>query len=96
MRLNASHIISLCKAYFRRLSVFIHQTFFLSATLPFAGGSIGDHAQLSPTHHVQLFRDHAQLHPVFVHQLALTFRYFALTFRYFASWRYFPTKPSLK
>jgi len=34
---------------------------------PFAGGSIGDHAQLSPTpigDHVQLFRDHAQLHPV--------------------------------
>jgi len=33
---------------------------------PFAGGSIGDHAQLSPTpigDHVQLFRDHAQLHP---------------------------------
>ena len=33
---------------------------------PFAGGSIGDHAQLSPTpigDHVQLFRDHAQLQP---------------------------------
>jgi len=33
---------------------------------PFSGGSIGNHAQLSPTpigDHVQLFPDHAQLHP---------------------------------
>jgi hypothetical protein len=32
----------------------------------FPGGSIGDHAQLSPTpigDHVQLFPDHAQLRP---------------------------------
>ena len=37
---------------------------------PFSGGSIGDHAQLSPTpigDHVQLFRDHAELRPVIRH-----------------------------
>ena len=67
------HILSICTAYLMHMvakgklwrSVWVKVEY----RRPFSGGSIGDHAQLSPTpigDHVQLFPDHAQLRPLTV------------------------------
>jgi hypothetical protein len=69
-----AHILSICTAYLMHIQ-YIRQIVATNARSvwvkveyrrPFSGGSIGNHAQLSPTpigDHVQLFPDHAQLHP---------------------------------